>query len=219
MLRLLLGLSVLVAALPSAAQEADSAARATDDEARARFVAGRALVETGEYRAARDEFQRGYVLSRRALFLFNMAECSRRLEEADRARREYAEYIRRDRGSERVPVAQQRLFELGPGDRSTPEWVAELDAPSIRVDEPPESAETNEPDPPIVTTDPSDSSAAVDDEGRPWYAHWALWTSVGAAVVTGVVLGVVLSSGGGPSCRASDRCFRQEQDLMPGPRL
>lgn len=170
---------------------------AGDREARARFEAGRALVQVGSYDAARLEFQRGYELSERPLFIFNMAECTRQLGNPEDARREYSEYIRQDPGGTFAVTARTRLQELGEGDTSTPDFIVALNAPP-----PPESTELlvlevpTEPQPRPIFDDPPEQ------ESRPWFKSWPFWTAVGAVVVGGIVAGIVLGTRGGNDCTA-----------------
>ncbi|MFK7998639.1 MAG: tol-pal system YbgF family protein [Polyangiales bacterium] len=196
----------------SSVSEEQEQAQEAETEARARFEAGRALVQVGSYEAARLEFRRGYVLSQRPLFLFNMAECARRLGNPDVARREYAEYVRQDEDGAFVAMAETRLTELGPGDRSTPDFVLEL----AEAPEEPElsTTEVTPPAVPEVTLSPEVVANGADlsapDEAtdeRPWFRDWPFWTTVGGLVLAGVITGVILGtrdSSCGSGCQELD---------------
>lgn len=162
-----------------AANASDDVTEDTDAEARTRFRVGRALVDTGLFREAHEEFRRGFVLSRRPAFVFNMAECSRALDDSD-ARGEYAAYLELDPTGPFASVAQERLDELGPGSVERPSFLVDLEREDLE--------RTIE----ITDTDSAGLTPAVTppSEGRAWYADWPFWTAVGV-----VVIGVAVSVG------------------------
>jgi hypothetical protein len=63
------------------------------DPARAHYTRGETLFQAGEYAEAFEEFQAGYYLSRRPLFLVNMAHAQRRQGALDRAEALYRRYL------------------------------------------------------------------------------------------------------------------------------
>lgn len=195
-----LSLGVLVFAAMTSTTAAQAENTSDEQEARHHFEAGRALVQAQSYEAARIEFQSGFEVSGRALFLFNMAECARHLERPDDARREYAEFLRRDPESAFSAIASERLAELGPGDTSPPSFLDDSPAPELEV------RNHNEGSDPLDTS----PNALIEPEPEPepessgtrWYKHWAFWTVVGVVVVGGVVaISVAASSGDSiPAC-------------------
>ncbi|MEM6954436.1 MAG: tetratricopeptide repeat protein [Myxococcota bacterium] len=212
------GMLVSAGSQPTHAQQTGPAASAgrSDDEARARFEAGRALVDLELYRQGHAEFLRGFEISARAEFLFNMAECSRRAGDFDEARREYAEYLRRDPQGRLAEQARLELTALGPGDLRPPYFLRENDAPPASDVE--DRSRDHGPQSAVPESDTSESDGSADDgvEGaadspsvaspdrsnpeepgrgarRAWYRHWAVWTSVALVVGGAVVAGVLLS--------------------------
>lgn len=165
----------------TSAQDGAPEAAAPDDEtdARTRFRVGRALVDAGLFREAHEEFRRGFVLSRRSAFVFNMAECSRALEDAA-ARGEYAAYLELDPTGPFVGIAQERLDELGPGNLDRPSFLVDLDRADLQLSEPDS----------VVFADPLHPVS----ERRRWYADWPFWTAVGVVVVSVAVTAGVLAS-------------------------
>lgn len=175
---------------------------AGDEEARHHFEAGQALVQVESFASARFEFRRGFELSQRPLFLFNMAECSRHLELFDDARREYSEYLRREPESAFSSIASERLAELGPGDTSTPSFInAGEVGHTTHVDD----AELSTGIGGTQGTDrgeahDTDMSGAQESTSK-WYKHWAFWTVLGVVVVGGAIaIGVAASGDSVPAC-------------------
>jgi hypothetical protein len=81
-------------------------------QARAYFDRGNAHYKAGRYLEARAEFAAGYELSRRPLFLFNMAECSRLDGNLELAREGYERYLREAPTGSEAALAKQRLAAL-----------------------------------------------------------------------------------------------------------
>src|SRR5262245_20766592 len=94
--------------LASAQPKEDARAAA----AKAYFERGDAHFKAGRYLEARAEFSAGYELSRRPLFLFNMAECSRLNGDADIARETYERYLLAEPQGAQAGLAKQRLAAL-----------------------------------------------------------------------------------------------------------
>jgi len=106
-------------------------AGADPDAARAHFDRGQELVRAGDYRQARDEFSQSFELSAHPAFLFNMAECSRKLGETAAARAQYERYIALELDLKLRAIARDRLAGL-PADPpvvaiSTPTAVMPVD--------------------------------------------------------------------------------------------
>lgn len=166
-----------------------------EQEARHHFEAGRAFAQVESYEAARIEFQRGFEISQRPLFLFNMAECARHLDLSDDARREYSEYLRREPESAFSSIAVERLTELGPGDTSTPSFV---DASA--ANDAPESGGPNIDDTANAGLTTSDLDGPQEST-RKWYTHWAFWTVLSVVVVgSAIAIGVSASGDSVPVC-------------------
>jgi hypothetical protein len=87
---LLLALAWLLATAPAAAQSADASARS-----RKHFEAGRALYDLGNYEDALREFNAGYALLPRPLFLLNIGQCHRKLHDYAKAKQSFHEFLAR----------------------------------------------------------------------------------------------------------------------------
>ena len=195
-----LGVLALSFASTALAQTEPTEPTSNEQEARHHFEAGRALVQAESYEAARIEFQRGFEVSGRSLFLFNMAECARHLERSDDARREYAEFLRRDPSGAFSAIAAERLEELGPGDTSPPSFLADS-PPNLEVpSDAPSPLETSPAA--LVAPEPAPAPESAEESGTKWYKHWAFWTVLGVVVVGGVVAVSVAASSGDstPAC-------------------
>jgi hypothetical protein len=108
MSRSLIVLVVVAFACPhvALAQPKDDARAAA---AKAYFERGDAHFKAGRFLEARAEFSAGYELSRRPLFLFNMAECSRLNNDTDIARETYERYLLAEPNGAQAGLARQRL--------------------------------------------------------------------------------------------------------------
>lgn len=179
------------ATLPSqSSTEARSPSDADMDRARAHFAAGQTAVDEGLYGEAYAQFAAGYSLSRRPLFLFNMAECARENGRAEAARNDYQRYLDAEPGGSMAEVARVRLSELPAPE--APE--VELPVPDIS---PNHAAESAVPAP--ATPEPNMSP----EPRRPLTRKWQFWTIVGAVVLAAgaaVVIGIAASGNGSPQC-------------------
>ncbi|MCC6750646.1 MAG: hypothetical protein IT371_23515 [Deltaproteobacteria bacterium] len=205
----------------SRAKAAEPAAQAL-----AAWEEGQRLVRQGRYRRALTEFDRGYRLSGKGGFLYNMAECARQVGDGPQAYRLYRRYLARH-GGERHAQAVRALcsqLELGPcldvGAVRLP--AAPVGAPSEpgpatgRFDQP------QSPQSPPSTQSPQFVGAARLELGaqvvppeaearraRPFYRRWPFWVGIGAAVLAGTVTAAVVAgtaggSGGGAQPSGAD---------------
>ncbi len=195
----------LASAQGTASDEGDAIARA-----RAHFLRGRELVDQHEYRAAYEQFQAGYELSERPLFVFNMAECAREGGAAASARRHYVRYLELEPDGSMSELAHRRLEEL---DAPPPEVVPTSRAEPARMafdvgETAPEPAAGPTVD---VTAAPADAARTAEARRMPWQGWW-FWTIVGVgllAVAIATTTGVVVANGnGGPECGAMCADFR-----------
>jgi hypothetical protein len=81
--------------------------------AKAHFERGQTLSTEGRLAEARAEFVAGFDLSRRPAFLFNAAECSRLLGDAESAGTDYRRYLELEPDGKLAAIARQRLVALG----------------------------------------------------------------------------------------------------------
>ncbi len=194
------GTVILVTALSSGKAFAQD-----DSQARARqhFIHGQAAVDAGRFHEAYEEFERGYALSQRALFLFNMAECARHEGRLEIARRDYERYLEAEPEGAMVATARQHLSEL-PAPAAPVSAPTVEPAPAASVQQP-SSAEDDGPAQVSVAPD----ALAVPSEPAPVdtveiWEDWPFWTILGGsiAIAAGVTIGVVVGTSGSdaPAC-------------------
>jgi tetratricopeptide (TPR) repeat protein len=187
LLVVVLGSATTVHAQPSASTPA---APAEDAAGRAHFQQGQALMARSDYAGAYREFDAGYKAHPRPAFLFNMGEAARAMRDPVAARAAYERFLAVEPSGALATSARQRLAELGP---------APQPAPPGRVPTPSEAAATIGAAPirPVVARpEPA-------PESRPMWKKWPFWAAVGGVIATGVVVGMVATRDGGPSCEAS----------------
>ena len=162
-------------------------------EAKQRFAHGQELVAAGRFADALGEFERGYQLSHRPLFLFNIAECARQGGDPLRARESYARYLKEDPDGPMVVTARARLDALAPA----------APPPMVPREEPPAPPPPSLPPPRAVEPAPQ-ALIATSTAPPPAKKRWGLWLGVGAgALVVGVVaisLGATLGGHHGAGC-------------------
>ncbi len=190
------------------------ATAAADASGRAHFQRGQRLSASGDYEAAYREFEAGYAVTHRPLFLFNMAEAARASGNASRARENYLEFLRVDPTSALAATAQARIDELDraaglpprpdPARPVTPPPV--ITTPGGTPSEPP-------PPPPSVTTIQPPGMSPVErlpaeplatahgDPRAPIWKKWPFWAAVGGVLAGGAIVFAV-SRGGGSICGA-----------------
>ncbi len=186
-------LAVLSALSPEAA-----AAQADEQQARTHFATGQSLVAEHRWIEAYTEFEAGYALSHRPLFLFNMAECARESGRTSQARIDYARYLEADPSGAQSETARERLALLGP------EPAVEVHT-TENVPSPEEAAEQSVNDAIARSIEPHDGPELWED--------WPFWTIVGGAVVlaaVGTTVGIVVSESNGGALVCGDGCSRIE---------
>lgn len=164
------------------------------ERARAHFTAGQTAVEQELFGEAYAQFTAGYSLSRRPLFLFNMAECARENGRVGTARTDYQRYLAAEPNGSMSEVTQARLRELPSHEPPTPE-VEVSATPDIS---PAHAAASAEPD---ALTIPEPNNRP--ESRRPLRRKWQFWTVVSAVVLAAgaaVVIGVAASGTSSPQC-------------------
>jgi hypothetical protein len=199
--------TLLVSIVILSALAKNASATPLDAEAKQHFTRGQKLAAEGRCAEALPEFEAGYALSRRPLFLFNIAECARKTGELARARENYERYLREDPDGATADTARERLQSLPAVEKSAP-------APSP-TPAPPAPATASPPaaNPPIANepTGPTASSSARAIEltsppppaKKPVWKRWPLWVGLGAAVAVSAVaisVGVVYGRKSGNAC-------------------
>jgi len=81
----------------------------TDQVAKQSFERGRQLAGEAKWTQAFDAFSAGYDASHRSVFLFNMAECARALDDAPRARGLYQQYLTASPSGDLADTARARM--------------------------------------------------------------------------------------------------------------
>lgn len=109
-------LCVAILLSPMRAEAQVNAPESRDSEAvsREHFRRGASLADQGLFDEAYAELAAGFGLSRRPLFLFNMAEAARQAGRLETARRDYGRYLALDPDGAMAEVAHARLAELPP---------------------------------------------------------------------------------------------------------
>jgi hypothetical protein len=209
------GLSAIVLSvlLASSAQVHAQASATADAAARTHFERGEKLSREGRFREAHDQFQAGYALSRRPLFLFNMGECARLSGDVTRARMYYERYLREDPQGKLAKQATERLAALPAAAR--PPAAPPAGPSPTRAPAPPPSATPSPPPtvsppapglrltittpPPARGMEPAPPAPAQNAAPRPLWKRWPFWAGVAAVVVAASVTTAAVTSSGGRS--------------------
>jgi tetratricopeptide (TPR) repeat protein len=208
----------LVAALAALAASAVPAPRATAAgteatrlrDARAHYEQAVVHYNLDEFAEALAEFREAYRLKPDPSFLFNIAQCHRKLGEVDAALDFYRKYLRSlpeapNRAEVERMIADLRARKDAAPAADAPATDAQSPAAPLGVSAPPVVAPAPEPaahaDALVVAQAPASAPPA------PFYQRWWFWTAVGAALV-----------GGGIAAYAATRSGPQpyEGNLPPG---
>jgi tetratricopeptide (TPR) repeat protein len=205
---------LLILVLLAAVARPLSAAEGDVEQARTHVRKATVAYNLGRYVEAAKEYEAAYEQSMDANMLFNIGQAWRLAGERQKALTAYRSYLRSVTKGEQRSMAEAKIKELEEQPSSQP-----APAPTSRALEPAPAATTPvvealPPSPPTRTSPPepvpqpslstavtpiestSDESAAH-SPARPFYARWPFWTGVGAVVVAGAVIGIVLASGKG----------------------
>lgn len=192
---------------------------AADARGKVHFQAGQRLSNSGDYAGAYREFEAGYNLTGRTLFLFNMAEAARANGDAAKARANYLEFLRVDPKNALAATAQARIDELdrkagtspgpAPGTSTTPPAVTTSPGgtqheplpllPPPVTGSPPPSGNPGETLPAASLTTTTTTHGA---ESTPVWKKWPFWAVVGGAIVGGSVAVYAVSRDNGSACGA-----------------
>jgi tetratricopeptide (TPR) repeat protein len=165
-------------------------------EARAHYEQAVADYNLDEYAPALAEFREAYRIKPDPSFLFNIAQCHRKLGQNDAALDFYRKYLRNlpdapNRADVERMIAELHAKELAPQPDATP-TPAPLAAPAP-APLPPPQLEAPSPAPEVALVA---APAPPPPPPSPFYKRWWFWTGVGVIVVSAVVIGVVASSKG-----------------------
>jgi tetratricopeptide (TPR) repeat protein len=162
-------------------------------EARAHYEQAVADYNLDEYAPALAEFREAYRIKPDPSFLFNIAQCHRKLGQNDAALDFYRKYLRNlpdapNRADVERMIAELHAKENAAQPDATPP-PAPVTAPTP-VPAPPPQLEAPAPAATLIATPASPPPPA------PLYERWWFWTGVGVIVVSAAVIGVVASSKG-----------------------
>lgn len=221
-LSFIINLCALTVATRASAQPADGAktgAGSVSDDAKAHYRKGVVHYNLDEFRKAVEEFKAAYRLYPDPTFLYNIAQCHWKLNEANEAISFYRKYLRERPDAQNRDQVEKRIEELealaatqsrarDPGPATPPPVTAA--PPPVTPPAPAESAAASPPPavPPASSVvspsaQPAPVVGAVSDGSSsspaspPIYKRWYVWAGVGAIVLAGVVTAVALSGGGG----------------------
>jgi tetratricopeptide (TPR) repeat protein len=166
-------------------------------EARAHYEQAVADYNLDEYAPALAEFREAYRIKPDPSFLFNIAQCHRKLGQNEAALDYYRKYLRNlpdapNRADVERIVAELRSKETAPPADATPTPPPAPIATPTPAPVPPPRLEAPTPAPEaslIATPAPPPTSSPI-------YKRWWFWTGVGVIVVSAVIIGVVASSKG-----------------------
>jgi tetratricopeptide (TPR) repeat protein len=208
------------------ARPASAAPPSPEDKVKARehYQKGLTHYDIKEYPEALAEFKNAYRVVQDPAFLFNIAQCYRKLGQNVEALDYYHNYMRRfpsapNRGEvERRIQEIEREMESKPNPSSPPLNPAPpLTAPKpdtrpngtiTPISPPPPSG------PPAITQPPPSSTPMIaataqpgEGDAPPIYKRWWFWTGVGAVVAGAVITGVAIATRGQVGdCRGLDPC-------------
>lgn len=204
--------AALVAGAPSSASGAEPP-ESPDAAARRHYEAGRKAFDLGEFDKAIVAYKEAYKLKPDPAFLFNIAQSCRLSNDPAQAAFFYRSYLRnrpdapnRDEVEERIKQMDEAARKTG-GAGPTPN-AQPAGPPSPPPVSPPPSGGGSDPPrtdgPSLAPPPPADQSpiatvattGPVSQEPRPFYMKPWVW-GVAGAVVVGVVVGIVVASGGG----------------------
>jgi tetratricopeptide (TPR) repeat protein len=189
-------IQVIAIAITLAWATGPSRADDSDDQAKQAFDRGVSLYQKGRYVEALAEFSAGYTRSKRPLFLFNMAECSRLSNDVVRARESYERYLREDPQGRMAELARKRLRELPAASTPPASTPPASTPPSIHSQATAATAgphtATDLRAPERFATPPSAPpgralriETSTGNPASPVYTRWWFWSGVGVAVLAG----------------------------------
>ncbi|HEX6837631.1 MAG TPA: hypothetical protein VF334_13715 [Polyangia bacterium] len=195
-------LAVLVVAALGGLASADDASNAKKF-----FISGSKHFDLGEYTDALNDFKEGYRLKDDPVFLYNIAQCHRLLNQNTEALRAYKTYLRRAPNASNRDEVERKIAAIeeaqAAANKATTTPPNQVLPPNSQTGSEPAPATTTAPattaPTPAATTSSSNAltaSAPAPSDRTPIYKKWWLWTVVGVVAVgagLGIGLGVGLS--------------------------
>jgi hypothetical protein len=193
---LALGL-VLSTATVTSTHPAAAADSAEVRKAREHYKNGDEAFKAGRFEDAYREWEAGYKLSGRALFLLNMAHAERRRGELHNARALYQRYL--------VVEPETKLRDEVEGVLKEIDAALASEAATARPSAAAEPAPPPVSSPPLALTPPPPEPSALvlapaperrrDDGETPLYRRWWVWAGAGALVAGGVLTALLVRHG------------------------
>jgi hypothetical protein len=182
-----------VAAVAGAGRSWAQAQPEGDEVKRARehFKRGDEAFKAGRLEEAFKEFEAGYLISQRPLFVLNMGHVERRRGELRNARALYRRFLLMDADSKLRGEVEAVLKEIETAIAAEEAASRPLATPGplspLPVETPPPPPPAPPPPPPVVLVAPPPPPPP------PFYKRWWFWTGAGAVVTAGVITAIVIS--------------------------
>ena len=228
MLRPIRQLAIALLAVLLIARPAAAAPPTPDEKAKAREHYQKGLVhyDIKEFAEALAEFKNAYRVVQDPAFLFNIAQCYRKLGQDVEALDYYRNYARRFPNAPNRGEVDRRIQEIeheleakrASNPPTTPEKKPETrpinNNSTVTPIAPPPAAPNGSASVPPPLPPPGDSSqtlvtttkASGESNASPFYTRWWFWTGVGAVIVTGVLVGALATRGEVGDCHGIDPC-------------
>ena len=208
---------VLLPAMPLAvAGEAGKGVDPAKAAALAHFETAKRLYDVREYGKALEEYKAAYVAKPDPAFLFNIAQCHRKLGQNEQALDFFQQFLKKspadapNRSQVAARIADLQAEAQAKADQAPPAKPELAPLPSAPTPLPAPAP----PLPPVAAPLPAPLPAGTDlspfvqetpaAEAKPIYGTWWFWTGVGAVVVAGAATtAYLLSSKGGTSIPAT----------------
>ena len=190
--RLILASLFLFGALATAV--AQKASPADVEKAKALYLSATKHFDLAEYKEALADYKEAYRLKDDPVFLYNIAQCYRKLNDNQEAVTFYKNYLRRSPDASNRDEVEGKIKTLE--DAIAVDDKAKSQIPTGPLEpgstKPPEGEGEGKTH--LNTQIPEPPPLPPEEHHTPIYKKWWLWTAVGAVVVTGVVIGVAASS-------------------------
>lgn len=180
-------------------------AQAQGDDAQAakvKFESGARHFDLSEYQEALADFKDAYRLKPDPAFLYNIAQCHRRLGQTEDAIAFYQSYLRRAPDAKNRDEVERRIHELE-GLRAAPSGAAPAPSNERAGSEPPAFQPDNsavpvaQPPAPAPALDLASSSASPSSPSSPatpLYTRWWFWSAVGVAALASATTIIIMAT-------------------------
>jgi tetratricopeptide (TPR) repeat protein len=195
------------------ARPAGAATPEEKTKARELFQSGLVHYDLKEYPEALASFRDAYRVVQDPAFLYNIAQCYRRLGQNPEALDFYRNYLRRSPNAPNRAEVERRIDEIerdikaGRGASPPPKETAPPVVPTPRASTEPNRVPPADtaPAPALVPAAPApapapalelSTSPAPEKSSGAIYTRWWFWTAIGAVVVSGLAVGIAVSRRG-----------------------